>query len=125
MKKGDYILIVLIIIISVCSILYMTISTGNQLYIQKKVIIELDGKPYKEILIDEETSLIIDIEENNIKNKIHIENNKVFMEESNCNNQLCVKQGYIEKSNQMIVCLPNKLSVRIEGIDNEIDVISE
>lgn len=125
MKKGDYILIFLIIIISVCSILYMTISTGSQLYMQKKVIIELDGKLYKEILIDEETSLIIDIEENHIKNKIHIENNKVFMEESNCNNQICVKQGYIEKSNQMIVCLPNKISVRIEGIDNEIDVISE
>ena len=39
-----------------------------------------------------------------------------------CPDKLDVKQGYISKVGEVIVCLPNKLVIEIKGIDDERDV---
>ncbi len=125
MKKGDIILVFIVAAISIFSIFYMTNATANQVNQARKVIIELDGQVYKEIMIDELTDMTIDIDLEKVHNSIVIRNNQVYMKASNCKDQICIKQGAIQHTNQMIVCLPNRLSVRIEGINSKIDAISE
>lgn len=57
---------------------------------------------------------------------IEVKNGKVRMLEMNkkiCPNAICSDTGWIDKSYQSIVCLPNKIVVTIEGIKAEkIDV---
>lgn len=58
-------------------------------------------------------------------NIIRIRNGKISVCESNCKNQICVKQGEIDNSLLPIVCVPNRLVIRVdsskqEGIDAEI-----
>lgn len=48
-------------------------------------------------------------------NTLIIQNGSVFMESSDCKNQICVKTGAIHTPGQMIVCLPHRLSAEIRS----------
>lgn len=48
------------------------------------------------------------------KNKIRIESGEVFMEYADCPDKICVKTGKIKNKGQQIVCLPNKLAVKVK-----------
>lgn len=47
--------------------------------------------------------------------KIRIENGKVWVTESSCPAKLCIKMGKIARQNQCIVCVPNRVFIRIQG----------
>lgn len=47
---------------------------------------------------------------------------KIRVIEENSPNHICSKQGYISKSYEVLVCLPNKIVVKLES-DQEIDTI--
>ncbi|WP_343208398.1 NusG domain II-containing protein [Anaerolentibacter hominis] len=49
------------------------------------------------------------------ENVLVIEAGEVYMESADCPDKLCVKQGKIKGDGQMLVCLPNKVIVQIEG----------
>ncbi len=46
---------------------------------------------------------------------VEIRRGKVRMEESACPLKLCVKQGYISKQGEEIICVPNRVIIRIIG----------
>jgi hypothetical protein len=46
---------------------------------------------------------------------IEIKNKKVRMLSSPCPDKLCVKQGWIDKTSQSIICVPNRIIIKIEG----------
>ncbi|MBP3703179.1 MAG: NusG domain II-containing protein [Lachnospiraceae bacterium] len=63
-------------------------------------------------------------------NVIVIENGEVFMQEADCPDKACVRQGKIRQSGEAIICLPHQLTVEIpadkagENAEPEIDGIS-
>ena len=61
--------------------------------------------------------------DNGRKNKIEIKDGRVRMLEASCPNHLCIRQGWISLEGQSIVCLPNKVVVRIEGSGNGPDFV--
>ena len=61
--------------------------------------------------------------DNGRKNKIEIKDCRVRMLEASCPNHLCIRQGWISLEGQSIVCLPNKVVVRIEGSGNGPDFV--
>ncbi len=48
-------------------------------------------------------------------NVVEIKGGSVKVTEASCKNQVCVRHGAISKSGESIVCLPNRLVVRIEN----------
>ncbi len=42
-----------------------------------------------------------------------IKNGYVYMDKADCDNQICVNTGKINKSGQQIVCLPNKILIEV------------
>ena len=48
-------------------------------------------------------------------NILIIQDGQAWMSEANCPDLICVRQGKIHYSGQVITCLPNRLSVTIEG----------
>lgn len=48
--------------------------------------------------------------------------NKIKVESENSPNHICSKQGWIEDSYEVLVCLPNKVVIKIED-KNEIDTV--
>lgn len=47
-------------------------------------------------------------------NTVRVENGRVFVKEADCDNQLCVKTPPISKTGEIIVCLPNKVTVEVK-----------
>lgn len=48
-------------------------------------------------------------------NILVIENGEAYLSEADCPDLLCVKQGRIRYNGQTITCLPNRLTVTVEG----------
>ena len=87
----------------------------------KFVIIEVNGEIYgKYDLGGEKTSNTLEIKTKYGYNKVVIEKNSVFVLESDCPEKQEILQGKIEKAGEMLVCLPNRLVIRIEG-ESEVD----
>ncbi len=60
---------------------------------------------------------------------IQIKNKKVRIIKSSCPNHICIKSGWISSTHDALICLPNKIIVKISGenkeeINNEIDARS-
>lgn len=121
LTKGDKYLIIFIIIISLLSLIYVNKSALN--YRQKYVSVQVDGQEVKKIIFDKNmVGKTIPIETEFGYNLIEIGDEKVRVIEADCPDQLDVKQGYISKTGEIIVCLPNRLVIEIKGLDDERDV---
>ncbi len=58
-------------------------------------------------------------------NTLVIENGKAWLSHADCPDHLCVKQGKVHASGQVITCLPNKLTVTVYGgEDSGVDLVS-
>ena len=53
-------------------------------------------------------------------NVIIIEDGAVYMKSADCPDRLCVHQGKKSMNGERIVCLPNRVEVRVEGDGEEI-----
>lgn len=58
------------------------------------------------------------------ENTIIIENGAVRIISSTCPGQDCVRMGGIHSSGQNLICLPNRLEIRLSGSSDDVDIIS-
>ena len=124
MTKGDKILIISVILISLLSLGIIKKSSSG--YKQKYISVQVNGKEYKKIIFDKKIiGKTIPIETEFGYNLIEIGDGEVWVVEASCPDELDVKQGKISRSGEIIVCLPNKLVIEIKGTDEtgEIDYI--
>lgn len=57
-------------------------------------------------------------------NTLVIEDRQAYISHADCPDKLCVNQGRIWGSGQMIVCLPNRLTVTVEGVASGVDIVA-
>ena len=57
-------------------------------------------------------------------NILMIENGFAWLEDADCPDKLCVRQGKVHLDGQVITCLPNKLTVTICADNSEVELIS-
>lgn len=118
MKKGDYIILVILFAIAT-GLAYQVTINKDKLY-TTAIVVSNDEK-VSEFKIDVNYEKIYEIEKNGHLNTIEIKDGKIRMLEADCPDQLCVKSKAIDKNGEMIVCLPNKMYVKIKGSDNIAD----
>lgn len=57
-------------------------------------------------------------------NVVCIEHGTVRVEDADCDNHDCIKQGRISKVGQSVICLPHQMVIRIVGVqDGEYDAV--
>lgn len=121
LTKGDKYLILFILVISLLSLGYVKKAAFN--HKEKYVSIQVDGKEIKKIIFDKNIiGKTIPIETEYGYNLIEIGDEKVRVIEADCPDKLDVKQGFISKTGEIIVCLPNRLVIEIKGIESERDI---
>lgn len=118
-KKADILLgIILLVFCTAASIFIAGGSVDGSI-----VTVKIDDTLYGtyELTLDQR----VEIDQDGHHNVISIKDGAVTMTQSDCKNQVCVEQGAIHKSKQVIVCLPNHVIVSIEGgDDNSMDSIA-
>lgn len=111
MTRADRILIGFLVIAALAGIVYpiYAMRTGGG---ASQVIISVDGKAVRTVKLDghHETIRVEGVDGYDI---IEIRDNKVRIIEADCPDKLCIKQGWIAWAPQQIVCLPNRLVVKI------------
>jgi hypothetical protein len=55
-------------------------------------------------------------------NTVKIEKGRIWMTEADCPDKYCLEHGKIGGAGQVIVCLPNKVLIKIVGNENDKDV---
>ena len=48
-------------------------------------------------------------------NRIRVENGMVFVEEADCPDKICVREGRKQNTGEVIACLPHELIIVVEG----------
>lgn len=115
MNKSDkrLLLILVVLIVITCLIIYFTKSNNPKnalVYYKDNLVltIDLSTTGIKEYTVSGELGNVI-IEKNNEQIRVISENSP---------NHTCSKQGYIKESYEMLICLPNKVVIKIEDKDN-------
>lgn len=107
MHKRDWMLI--------GGILLLALAAAGMLLLFRRsgacVVVRVDGQQVAryELSADGDYAL------NGGTNLLRIENGAAYLTYADCPDRLCVKQGRIRYEGQTITCLPNRLTVTVEG----------
>ncbi len=79
------------------------------------VVVRVDGAETARFALSAEGSYPL----NGGSNILVISGGQAWLSEANCPDQLCVRQGKIHYTGQSIICLPNRLTVTVEGGESD------
>ena len=118
MNKNDFILIGVILLIIV-GIFFINARSNKQVntasvYYDNNLVLKID------LTLDEKEYIV---DGYNGPVTIKAGNGKIKVEDEDSPLHLCSKQGYIDKSYESIICLPNKIVITFDDIDNSIDTV--
>ncbi len=121
MKRGDYILIIILLLFA--GVLFLHNMNNIQ---EKGTMVEIRFADEDPIYVSIDQNTTLDLSRGDLVNILCIEDEKVYMLESNCRDQLCVRRGEISLEGESIVCLPHRISIVILGTDRrDIDALSQ
>ncbi len=122
MKKGDYIIIVSILLIVILSYAYVIYLDVNA---EKKVLEIKQGEEISKYTLDDGYENIIEVKDGDQYNIVYIKDGAVWVHDSNCRSRVCVNHKKISRVGETIICIPHKLVLEIKGEDKDIDIIVE
>ncbi|HHY80426.1 MAG TPA: NusG domain II-containing protein [Thermoanaerobacter sp.] len=119
MKKGDILIVLFVAILSIGLLIFYKVST-TQHYPHKYAAIMVDGKIYKEVSLDdvnyrEEIPIVTKYG----KDVLLVKDGGVKVIYAECPDKICIKEGFIDKPGQSIICLPFRIVVEIRGVKND------
>lgn len=117
MNKNDVYLVAIILGIVVLLFLGLKLNekknvTKALVYYDNELVLTID-------LLTDEKEYVVDGYNGPVS--IYAGNGKIKVEEEDSPLHLCSKQGYISKSYESIVCLPNKIVITLDN--NELDTV--
>ena len=79
----------------------------------ESVQIEVDGKAYTSLSLRDDQTVLVPGPLGNTT--VLVQKGETFVEDSPCRAKICIKTGHISQAGQMIVCVPNKVVIRVVG----------
>lgn len=117
-RKADVILLIILVIVGlVCTVIVSRSGSEGD-----SVVIEQNGDLFATYSLNEDRT--VTVEGAKTTNIVKISNGEVIMSESTCKNQVCVRHSAISRSGESIICLPNRVVVRIEGKGGGYDAVT-
>ena len=115
--KADFLAVGIVAVIAILvSIIFWT-KVGSEE--GSMVSVYQDGTLIKEVSLDSDTEFVIEGEYENV---VTIKDGKAGITESDCPGTDCVHSGWIHEAGRSIVCLPNRVELRIQGT-SEVDFV--
>lgn len=120
LRSGDIILILILFSLSVAGFIFQKeIAQEGRFY-----LIEVEGKTLYRLPLSSDTLITLETRTDDIS--IRTKSGRVCVSESSCPLKICVKTGWIKRPGEAIICVPNRMVVRIKGEKRKnIDAITE
>ncbi len=106
--KKDFIIALIVLVVGVAGIIFLNLADKG-----KTATIKVDGKVVKTISLDGESKAYI---YNGVE--ICLETGEIYVKASDCPDKVCVRSGKISKAGEGVICAPNRVSVEIDGKNN-------
>lgn len=122
MKKNDFKLIGLVLIVALAGFFVMNFTKNTGSFVR----VSVDGTVVKTFSLSEDITYTISGYHGG-SNELVIKNNEAYLIDADCPDLVCVKTGHIKNVGESIVCLPHKVVVEVinEGEEAEIDSVSQ
>ena len=118
MKKNDFILLGILIFFIMILLFFVNIYWSHK---GEVVEVLVNGEIQAQFSLYEDIDYKIETESG--YNLLRIEDGEAYILEASCPDQLCVHQKKISEDGESLICLPNKVVVRISGQDKTIDAM--
>lgn len=113
LTTGDKILIAMLLILGISSAFAINVKQLPG----EMCSVEVSGKIVHQLKLSEEQN--ISVEGALGTTTIQIKNKKIRVTHSACPEKICVNTGWISKVGQIIVCVPNKVVLKINGENHD------
>lgn len=132
LKIGDIIIIILLLMIS---LIPLAVFTWQQAQIDGEkliAVISVENEVIDEIdLSGHEGHEQFDVTTHNHEiNTVELSDGRIQIKSATCNDQVCVRTGFINRAGQTIICLPHQLVIEIQNVgddsleSDQVDIIS-
>ncbi len=118
-KRYDLLLLGALVLVGLALTAFVLLSRMNSTSDGLTVTIRQDNEVVATLPLDEDATYAVQGEDGGTTNLVVIEDGTVHMEEADCPDQLCVKQGKIRYAGDSLICLPNRVVVEISGEDEQ------
>lgn len=115
--KGDFLAIAIVAVIAIL----VSVAFWTSIGVEEGSVVSIyqDGELIQELSLDSNTEFVI---EGAYENVVAIKEGKAAITKSDCPGTDCVHSGWIHEAGRSVVCLPNRVEIRIEG-DSEVDFV--
>lgn len=114
-KLMDFVVILIVLSLSITPFFIKNSGSEKRFYLfieDKKIKLSIEDK-------------IIDLRGYGKNVLIEVKDSKIGFIQSDCQDKICIRTGFIDECGESAVCLPNKVAVQIECAENEFDAISK
>jgi len=109
LKTGDVVLIAVLVVSVILSFpLFRLFSVRGEL-----VSVSVNGREVNRFPLSENRDLSVQGPLG--KSLIRVRDGKVWVTKAPCPQKICMKMGKISRSGEIIVCIPNRVFIKIEG----------
>ena len=115
--RGDFFAILLVLILAVATMAFFAVGEDDA---ENRIVqVYQDGRLVEEWPLDENREILIS---GQYENTVSILDGKAAITDSDCPGRDCVHSGWISGAGRSIVCLPNRMEIRIVG-KSEVDFV--
>lgn len=117
LKRLDYILISMAILLSFTPTILTTLFISSQKNAQQIAVIKINGKVVDRYVLSDNTppQEIYYTPNPNQYNIVEISGNRIRIKEDNSPDQIGVRTGWISQNGQLAICLPHQFIIEIIG----------
>ena len=118
---GDAVAIAFVILAALILLLTMTLFRGKAASLRAEI--RMNGEMIHEMPLGEDAEFTVD---GVYTNHVSVRNGQVAITESSCPGGDCMHSGWIRENGRSIICLPNRVEIRVVGgapEENEVDAV--
>jgi hypothetical protein len=125
-RAGDIVVVVLVLVAAVASLAMLTrVKAGEK---GTLAIVEVNGKEARRFVLSSDQPVRkYTVRGWNGPSTFEIKNGRVHMVSSDCRDKICIGMGWADAPGTSIVCLPNRVVIRISGSrkSGKVDTVTE
>lgn len=116
-QKGDYLAVAVTLLLAAAVFLaFLPRETGDTPMVE----IYLDGTLVRRVSLDTPGEFSVT---GDYINTVTVRDGKIAVTESDCPGEDCIHSGWIGTSGRSIVCLPNRMEIRIVSAPGDVDFV--
>ena len=102
--KKDFILVLIVLVVGFIGLILVNSADKG-----KTATIKVDGKVVETLSLNEDTQTQF----NGVV--VVVKNGEIYVTQSTCTDNVCVRSGKASKTGEGIICAPNRVSIQIDG----------